>query len=107
MTCYLPQVEGQLKYAGGETRTYTLSSPYELDFIAQHTSVHPAEVIGAFGKKTDLRNVSSSAEAGNGMLHADVVRLKGADGVIESLRIVPLKRQAGVILFGLTLGNPS
>jgi hypothetical protein len=67
--------------------------------------------IGAFGKKTELRNVGATSESGaqalrGVLLHADVVRLKGAEGVLETLRIVPLKRQAGLVLFGLMVGNP-
>jgi hypothetical protein len=104
MTCYLPQIRIELNYADGGAFTYELATPYELDFISQHTSVHPAESMGLFGKKSGLPGtVTVEPKDIIDRLHADVLHLKGAAGILKSITLTCLQRQSGVVLYGLTV----
>ena len=88
MTCHLPQIRIDLNYANGATRRYELTTPYEIDFISQHTSIHPAESIDS-----------------SGSLHADVIHLKGDKAALKSITIKALQRQSGIVLYGLTVAQ--
>jgi hypothetical protein len=114
MTCFLPQLQIDLDYADGRSRRYSLASPYELDFTAQHTSVHPAVRIGFFGRKGGiLKRVEAARDDMPGSerrvvqhLHADVVHLLGSSGILARITLTPLERQSGAIVHGITLGTP-
>jgi hypothetical protein len=106
MTCYLPQIRIDLNYANGSTCKYELTSPYELDYVSQHTSVHPAESMGLFGKKSGPPgSVTVEPKDIKDRLHADVLHLKGREGLLKSITIACLQRQSGVALYGLTVAT--
>ena len=108
MSCYLPQVEILLVY-DDETLKRQLVSPYEFDFVSQHTSHLPAVHIGWFGTSEDL----AAQKAGdmpidydplncNGVhqLHADIIRLDGKPGMLREIVVTALKNESGMILHG-------
>jgi hypothetical protein len=118
MTCHLPQVEIKLIYMDGTEIEYKLTSPYEFDFISQHTSPYPAVHIGWFGSDEGLTRIKNDVEGPRCIintgdllnpslalqqLHADVICLKGTKGILKEITLKPLKSQSGVILYGITL----
>lgn len=113
MTCYLPQIAVDLVSGDGTVRAYELRSPYEMDFISQHTSVHTPVSVGWFGEEKEMlalpgQDASTPNPAGDlskvaQQLHADVIRLKGPGGMLKEIRVRCLRRHAGAIVWGVTL----
>lgn len=128
MTCHLPQVEIGMEYEDGRTFRRRLTAPGEFDFITQHTAIHSSVAIGWFvsdqsaTKPLLLRQGSRPAAGVDGRpnlaelardplhnihrrLHADVIRLTGADGVLQRLSFKPLQRESGMLVYGVTLAT--
>jgi hypothetical protein len=110
MTCHMPQVEIALEYQDGRVFRHILTAPGEFDLITQHTSVHPSVAIGWFGKQDELRDIEKRRVASgdplfmiNQRLHADVIRLPGAQGVLKRISFTPLQRHSGMVLYGISL----
>jgi hypothetical protein len=113
MTCYLPQLSIELVYEDSKEQ-FCFSSPGGFDFITQHVTSHPAVHMGWFGTENDLDRMKNHRDENfidfdplnmNGVqqLHADVICLGAAKGILKEIILRPLANQSGVILHGITL----